>query len=233
MEKMTKNNAGSGGSDEKENHKNDEKKRDNDNDDDNSMDHMLFSDMVWIGLAGIKDPIRREVPDAVRACKTAGIIVRLVTDDYLETAKHIAKECNILSCPEHICMKGFEFRQLTDAEKIEKLPYLRVLAVTGDGAIDALALKEANIKLSMAIQGTDVAKEASDIVIMDDNFKSIEKTGMLPLVFCNSPFIIFILLFGFCFCFYCYLIVMWDRSVYDNIRKVMQFQLTVNVAALS
>ena len=220
--KRQKNNAGSG-SDEKEKHdkndKNDEKKNDNDNDDDNSMDHMLFSNMVWIGLAGIKDPVRREVPDAVRACQNAGIIVRMVTGDHLETAKHIAKECNILSCPEHICMEGFEFRHLTDAEKLEKLPYLRVLArskpqdkenlvkwymghgdvvaVTGDGANDALALKEANIGLSMGIQGTDVAKEASDIVIMDDNFKSIEKTGMLPLIFCNSPFIIFILLFGF------------------------------------
>ncbi|ETO34560.1 hypothetical protein RFI_02534 [Reticulomyxa filosa] len=123
-------------------------------------------------------------------------------------------------------MTGTEFRNLSDIEKKEKLPNLRVLArskpqdkealvqwykefnsdvvaVTGDGANDALALTKADVGLSMGIQGTDVAKEASDIIIMDDNFASIVKT------------------------------VMWGRSVYDNIRKFVQFQATVNVVALS
>jgi len=168
------------------------------------------------------------VPDAVATCQKAGIVVRMVTGDHLETAKHIAKECGILTSKDHVCMTGARFRQLSEEDKRKELPRLRVLArskpadkealvtwykevnephdivaVTGDGANDALALKKADVGLSMGIQGTDVAKEASDIIIMDDNFASIEKT------------------------------VMWGRSVYDNIRKFVQFQLTVNVTALT
>merc|ERR1712176_1321879 len=145
-----------------------------------------------------------------------------------ETARHIAKECGILTSKDHVCMTGAQFRDLSTEDRKQMLPRLRVLArskpadkedlvtwyktcnepkdivaVTGDGANDALALKNADVGLSMGIQGTDVAKEASDIVIMDDNFASIEKT------------------------------VMWGRSVYDNIRKFVQFQLTVNVTALT
>jgi len=205
---------------------------------------------TWICSTGIKDPVRPEVPDAVQAVQTAGVVVRMVTGDHIETAKFIARECGILTAKHHIAMLGSEFRALTDEEKNEKLPNLRVLArsnpkdkqelvmwykethpnvaplavkadsgdvkvemlkerpqdvvaVTGDGANDALALKTANVGLAMGISGTDVAKRACHIVIMDDNFASIVKT------------------------------VMWGRSVYDNIRKFVQFQLTVNVVALT
>uniref|UniRef100_A0A6A7G4K6 Calcium-transporting ATPase n=1 Tax=Hirondellea gigas TaxID=1518452 RepID=A0A6A7G4K6_9CRUS len=185
-----------------------------------------IEDYVCIGVSGIKDPVRKEVPQAVKRCQMAGIVVRMVTGDHLETAKFIAKDCGILTGDDsEIAMTGTTFREMSPEELEQTLPNLRVLArstpsdkerlvrwymdhgevvgVTGDGANDALALKEAHVGLAMGIQGTDVAKEASDIIILDDNFRSIVET------------------------------VKWGRSVYDNIRKFVQFQLTVNVVALT
>lgn len=179
--------------------------------------------MTVIGIVGIKDPLRPEVRDAVAQCKRSGIFVRMVTGDNLLTARFIARDCGILS-DGGLAMEGKEFRKLSDSDTDAILPRLQVLArstpsdkyklvhrlrelgevvaVTGDGTNDAPALKEADVGLSMGLSGTEVAKEASDIVIMDDNFSSIVKA------------------------------VLWGRSVFENIRKFLQFQLTVNLVAL-
>ncbi|BFU21882.1 plasma membrane calcium-transporting ATPase putative [Entamoeba histolytica] len=179
---------------------------------------------ILLSLFGIEDPVRREVPGAVATCQRAGIIVRMVTGDNIATARSIAQQCNIISRENDIAIEGPKFAELTDEEIIEKLENLRVIArcspqdkerlvkllisqgevvaVTGDGTNDVPALKAADVGLAMGIRGTDVAKQASDIVILDDNFQSIV----------NS--------------------VKWGRCVYDNIRKFLQFQLTVNVSAV-
>lgn len=185
-------------------------------------------DLVLLAIVGIKDPCRRSVKDAVRLCQVAGVKVRMVTGDNIQTARAIALECGILTSEadstEPNIIEGKSFRDLSDtqreeiAEKIlvmgrsspnDKLLLVQalrkrghVVAVTGDGTNDAPALHEADIGLAMGIQGTEVAKESSDIIILDDNFASVVK------------------------------VVRWGRSVYANIQKFIQFQLTVNVAAL-
>ncbi|CAB4302533.1 unnamed protein product [Prunus armeniaca] len=184
--------------------------------------------LVLLGIIGIKDPCRPGVKDAVRLCTEAGVKVRMVTGDNLQTAKAIALECGILlsleDATEPNIIEGKTFRALSEKEreqvakritvmgrsspndKLLLVQALRkggdVVAVTGDGTNDAPALHEADIGLSMGIQGTEVAKESSDIIILDDNFASVVK------------------------------VVRWGRSVYANIQKFIQFQLTVNVAAL-
>lgn len=185
-------------------------------------------ELVLLAIVGIKDPCRPGVKDAVRICTDAGVKVRMVTGDNLQTAKAIALECGILASNEEAVepciIEGKVFRELSEKEreqvakkitvmgrsspndKLLLVQALRkggdVVAVTGDGTNDAPALHEADIGLSMGIQGTEVAKESSDIIILDDNFASVVK------------------------------VVRWGRSVYANIQKFIQFQLTVNVAAL-
>ncbi|ONM03117.1 Calcium-transporting ATPase 9 plasma membrane-type [Zea mays] len=185
-------------------------------------------DLTLLGIIGIKDPCRPGVRDAVRLCTTAGVKVRMVTGDNIETAKAIALECGILDAnsviSEPVVIEGKVFREMSEsargeaADKIivmgrsspnDKLLLVQalkrkghVVAVTGDGTNDAPALHEADIGLSMGISGTEVAKESSDIIILDDDFTSVVK------------------------------VVRWGRSVYANIQKFIQFQLTVNVAAL-
>ncbi|XP_065042561.1 calcium-transporting ATPase 5, plasma membrane-type-like [Musa acuminata AAA Group] len=184
-------------------------------------------DLILLAIVGIKDPCRPGVKAAVDLCTHAGIKVRMVTGDNLRTAKAIALECGILgdaNAQEPVLIEGKTFRTKTDAERdaiAEKITVMgrsspsdklllvqalrkrgHVVAVTGDGTNDAPALHEADIGLSMGIQGTEVAKESSDIIILDDNFASVVK------------------------------VVRWGRSVYANIQKFIQFQLTVNVAAL-
>lgn len=183
----------------------------------------LFVDMAFIGVVGIQDPLREGVPEAVKLCQKAGVVVRMVTGDNKITAESIAKECGIIQ-PDSIIMEGPEFRNLSKFEQEQIIPRLHVLArsspedkrilvkrlkdknqtvaVTGDGTNDAPALKMADVGFSMGISGTEVAKEASAIILMDDNFTSIVKA------------------------------LKWGRAVNDAVKRFLQFQLTVNVTAV-
>ncbi|XP_078430340.1 autoinhibited Ca2+-ATPase 1 [Wolffia australiana] len=177
-----------------------------------------------IGIVGIKDPVRPGVKNSVAVCRSAGITVRMITGDNVNTARAIAEECGILT-EDGVVIEGPDFRRKTEEELLELVPKLQVLArsspldkltlvrhlrsackqvvaVTGDGTNDAPALREADIGLAMGVCGTEVAKESSDVIIMDDNFSTIVN------------------------------VVKWGRSVYVNIQKFVQFQLTVNVVAL-
>ncbi|THC96006.1 hypothetical protein EYZ11_004505 [Aspergillus tanneri] len=183
---------------------------------------LLLKDMVFLGVVGIQDPIRPGVPEAVAKCHHAGVTVRMVTGDNMVTAKAIATDCGIYT--NGVVMEGPHFRTLSDEQFNQILPNLQVLArsspedkrilvtklremgeivaVTGDGTNDGPALKAANIGFSMGIAGTEVAKEASAIVLMDDNFASILTA------------------------------LMWGRAVNDAVRKFLQFQITVNITAV-
>ncbi|XP_060914626.1 plasma membrane calcium-transporting ATPase 3b isoform X2 [Labrus mixtus] len=198
----------------------------------------IVTELTCITVVGIEDPVRPEVPDAIRKCQRAGITVRMVTGDNINTARAIAAKCGIIHPgDDFICLEGKDFNRRIrnekgeiEQERIDKIwPKLRVLArssptdkhtlvkgiidstvleqrqvvaVTGDGTNDGPALKKADVGFAMGIAGTDVAKEASDIILTDDNFSSIVKA------------------------------VMWGRNVYDSISKFLQFQLTVNVVAV-
>uniref|UniRef100_A0A7E4V3B7 Calcium-transporting ATPase n=1 Tax=Panagrellus redivivus TaxID=6233 RepID=A0A7E4V3B7_PANRE len=201
-------------------------------------EEQVASRFVGIAICGIQDPVRPEVPEAIRRCTRAGITVRMVTGDNINTARAIAIQCGILKPgDDFLVLEGKQFNERIRDEKgqvsQEKLdavwPRLRVLAraqpidkytlvkgiidsknslqreivaVTGDGTNDGPALKKADVGFAMGVAGTDVAKEASDIILTDDNFTSIVRA------------------------------VMWGRNVYDSISKFLQFQLTVNVVAV-
>lgn len=167
---------------------------------DNGMEYVnlewLASGLVFIGAFGLCDPLRPGVVDSVRQCQNAGVFVRMVTGDNFLTAKAIATECGIYT-PGGIAMDGPTFRDLSPTQMDAVIPRLQVLArsspedklllvthlkgmketvaVTGDGTNDALALKAADVGFAMGIQGTEVAKEAASIILLDDNFTSIVK----------------------------------------------------------
>lgn len=153
----------------------------------------VLGDLNFLGLVGIQDPVRPGVPEAVKKTQGAGVTVRMVTGDNIMTAQAVATECGIFT--DGVIMEGPVFRRLPQKDMDEMLPRLQVLArsspedkrilvtrlkalgetvaVTGDGTNDAPALKAADVGFSMGVSGTEVAKEASSIVLMDDNFTSI------------------------------------------------------------
>ncbi|KAI8371591.1 PMCA-type calcium-translocating P-type ATPase [Radiomyces spectabilis] len=186
-------------------------------------DVLAAGGLTLLGIVGIEDPLRPGVKEAVAACQSAGVCVRMVTGDNMLTAKSIARQCGIYSYGA-LALDGPTFRQLPDAERLRILPHLRVLArsspedkrelvnalratgeivaVTGDGTNDGPALKAADVGFSMGVAGTEVAKEASSIILMDDNFSSIVRA------------------------------ISWGRCVNDSVKKFLQFQLTVNITAV-
>ena len=181
-------------------------------------------DLTYIGIVAISDPVRKDVPAAVQSCMKAGISVKIVTGDTPGTAREIGRQIGIWKPEdtERNIITGPAFEALSDKEALERVLDLKIMcrarptdkqrlvqllqqkgavvAVTGDGTNDAPALKAAQVGLSMG-DGTSVAKEASDITILDNSFSSITRA------------------------------VMWGRSLYRNIQRFLLFQLTINVAA--
>ncbi len=188
--------------------------------------------LVWLGFVAISDPIREDVPAAIDACRTAGIQVKMVTGDTSSTSKEIARQLRLWTDEDEASgsesgmhLSGQQFGELSDgdagpaaerlkilsrARPMEKVKLVRslqaegeVVAVTGDGVNDTGALNYADVGLSMGMTGKAAAKEASDIVLLDDSFSTIVKA------------------------------VVWGRSLYQNIQRFILFQLTINVAALA
>lgn len=182
------------------------------------------TDLIFLGFVAISDPVRADVPEAVKCCLDAGVDVKIVTGDTSGTAREIGRQIGICdsTTPGAAIITGPEFEALSDDEAAKRVMALKIMcrarpmdkqrlvrllqeqdavvAVTGDGTNDAPALKAAQVGLSMG-DGTSVAKEASDITIIDNSFASITRA------------------------------VMWGRSLYRNIQRFLLFQLTINVAA--
>lgn len=191
---------------------------------DSTYDITSIRKNTLVGVVFIKDEIRKEAVDAVELIKSAGIDIVMVTGDSLGTASSIAKEVKIVSKSDDIMLTSSELSKLSDEEVKKIIPKLKVVAralpedkkrlvelakeinlvtgMTGDGVNDSIALKKADVSFAMG-SGTEVAKEASDIVILDDNILSISKA------------------------------ILYGRTTFKNIRKFIIFQLTINLAATS
>ncbi|SHJ39866.1 calcium-translocating P-type ATPase, PMCA-type [Parasporobacterium paucivorans] len=183
----------------------------------------IESNMVYDGFVAITDPLREDVYIAVERCRNAGIDLKMLTGDNIVTAIAIANELHLLG-EEHRAVEAKELEHLSDEELADILPQIRVIArstpiikmrvvnalkscgnvvaVTGDGINDAPAIKNADVGIAMGISGTEVSKEASDIVLLDDSFSTIVKA------------------------------VQWGRGIYENFQRFIQFQLTVNLSSV-
>lgn len=188
--------------------------------DDKNADPQSTNSLVWLGALSIADPVRDEVPDAVASCRKAGIKIKIVTGDTPATAQEIAR---IIGLTEGRVIEGRDFEALDEKSTVEAAESLSVIArarphdklklvntlksmnevvaVTGDGTNDAPAMHHADVGISMGKTGTAIAREASDIILLDDSFGSIVNA------------------------------VLWGRSLYLNIQRFLVFQLTINVAA--
>lgn len=183
----------------------------------------LESDLIFDGFVSIKDPLRADVYEAVAKCRSAGIDLKMLTGDNIVTATAIANDLHLLD-EGHIAVEAKDLEGLSDEEFLEKIPTIRVIArstpsvkmrvvnalkslgnvvaVTGDGINDAPAIKNADVGIAMGITGTEVSKEASDIVLLDDSFSTIVTA------------------------------VHWGRGIYENFQRFIQFQLTVNLSSV-
>ena len=180
--------------------------------------------MEFDGFAVISDPLRSDVPEAVERCRNAGIDLKILTGDNIVTASAIAAELNLLD-DSHTAVEAGELERMSDSEFTAALARVRVIArstplvkmrvvntlkslgnvvaVTGDGINDAPAIKKADVGVAMGITGTEVSKEASDIVLLDDSFSTIVRA------------------------------VQWGRGIYENFQRFIQFQLTVNLSSVA
>lgn len=187
------------------------------------VENTVNDDIVIIGLAGIRDDVRPEAREAIEEVQNAGIQVVMITGDRLETAVAIAKDAGLLKNPEDQAISSAQLNEMSDEEVKERIPHIRVIAralptdksrmvrlcqemnlvvgMTGDGVNDSPALKRADVGFAMG-SGTEAAKEAGKIVILDDNFKSIKDA------------------------------IWYGRTIYHNILKFCKFQLVINVAAV-
>ncbi|MBU5480936.1 calcium-translocating P-type ATPase, PMCA-type [Blautia sp. MSJ-19] len=179
--------------------------------------------LIYDGFVVISDPLSPDVYESIRNCRSAGIEVKMLTGDNIRTARAIANELHMLD-DDHIAVEASDIEKMTDEELKEALKKIQVIArstplvkmrvvkllkeqgnvvaVTGDGINDAPAIKHADVGIAMGIAGTDVTKEASDMVLLDDSFSTIIKA------------------------------VQWGRGIYENFKRFIQFQLTVNVSSV-